>query len=78
NDGGGIIEAEIHLAKRPKLFRQTEPALNHRISQMLSPDCLLSASRSFVTAALNQEILNASNPFYRSHRDVLGSSSAGG
>ncbi|MDH7804563.1 hypothetical protein P3T31_004631 [Rhizobium sp. AN70] len=25
NDGGGIIEAEIHLAKRPKLFRQTEP-----------------------------------------------------
>ncbi|PLU25129.1 hypothetical protein BMJ31_10870, partial [Sinorhizobium medicae] len=22
-----IIEAEIHLAKRPKLFRQTEPAL---------------------------------------------------
>ncbi|WP_205928130.1 hypothetical protein, partial [Rhizobium leguminosarum] len=27
NDGGGIIEAEIHLAKRPKLFRQTEPAL---------------------------------------------------
>jgi hypothetical protein len=28
NDGGGIIEAEIHLAKRPKLFRQTEPALS--------------------------------------------------
>ena len=27
NDGGGIIEAEIHLAKRPKLFRQTEPPL---------------------------------------------------
>ncbi|MBW8299958.1 MAG: hypothetical protein K0M60_10180 [Hydrogenophaga sp.] len=27
NEGGGIIEAEIHLAKRPKLFRQTEPAL---------------------------------------------------
>ncbi|MDX0765470.1 hypothetical protein GOD36_24995, partial [Sinorhizobium medicae] len=27
-DGGSIIEAEIHLAKRPKLFRQTEPALN--------------------------------------------------
>ncbi|WP_345483554.1 hypothetical protein, partial [Shinella granuli] len=22
NDGGGIIEAEIHLAERPKLFRQ--------------------------------------------------------
>ncbi|WP_205928988.1 hypothetical protein, partial [Rhizobium leguminosarum] len=30
NDGGGIIEAEIHLAKRPKLFRQTEPALRAR------------------------------------------------
>ena len=27
-DGGGIIEAEIHLAKRPKLFRQTAPALS--------------------------------------------------
>ncbi|WP_210214406.1 hypothetical protein, partial [Sinorhizobium medicae] len=27
DDGGSIIEAEIHLAKRPKLFRQTEPAL---------------------------------------------------
>ncbi|MBB4145961.1 hypothetical protein GGQ72_004529, partial [Rhizobium rhizoryzae] len=27
NNGGGIIEAEIHLAKRPKLFRQTEPPL---------------------------------------------------
>ncbi len=27
NDGGGIIEAEIHLAKSPKLFRQTEPPL---------------------------------------------------
>ncbi|MGO7237544.1 hypothetical protein ACCS73_34205, partial [Rhizobium brockwellii] len=25
--GGSIIEAEIHLAKRPKLFRQTEPPL---------------------------------------------------
>ncbi|WP_210214685.1 hypothetical protein, partial [Sinorhizobium medicae] len=29
DDGGSIIEAEIHLAKRPKLFRQTEPALSH-------------------------------------------------
>ncbi|RAS02512.1 putative transposase [Ensifer adhaerens] len=28
NNGGGIIEAEIHLAKRPKLFRQTEPPLS--------------------------------------------------
>ncbi|TCQ95026.1 hypothetical protein EDF70_1313, partial [Neorhizobium sp. JUb45] len=28
DDGGGIIEAEIHLTKRPKLFRQTEPPLN--------------------------------------------------
>ncbi|MFD1199934.1 hypothetical protein ACFQ3K_16695, partial [Brucella gallinifaecis] len=27
NDGGGIIAAEIHLTKRPKLFRQTEPPL---------------------------------------------------
>ncbi|WP_210212875.1 hypothetical protein, partial [Sinorhizobium meliloti] len=27
DDGGSIIKAEIHLAKRPKLFRQTEPAL---------------------------------------------------
>ncbi|WP_210240053.1 hypothetical protein, partial [Brucella gallinifaecis] len=27
-DGGGIIAAEIHLTKRPKLFRQTEPPLN--------------------------------------------------
>ncbi|MGO7428364.1 hypothetical protein ACCT09_53805, partial [Rhizobium ruizarguesonis] len=27
NDGGGIIEAEIHLAKRRNLFRQTEPSL---------------------------------------------------
>lgn len=27
NNGCGIIEAETHLAKRPKLFRQTEPAL---------------------------------------------------
>ncbi|MGF9567809.1 hypothetical protein AAIH70_30455, partial [Neorhizobium sp. BT27B] len=26
-DGGGIIEAEIHLTKRPKPFRQTEPPL---------------------------------------------------
>ncbi|MES4993917.1 hypothetical protein ABVB70_26885, partial [Agrobacterium radiobacter] len=26
-DGGSIIEAEIHLTKRPKLFRQTEPPL---------------------------------------------------
>ncbi|WP_168927619.1 multidrug effflux MFS transporter, partial [Brucella gallinifaecis] len=25
--GGGIIAAEIHLTKRPKLFRQTEPPL---------------------------------------------------
>jgi hypothetical protein len=28
DEGGGIIEAEIHLTKRPKLFRQTEPALS--------------------------------------------------
>ncbi|WP_210214367.1 hypothetical protein, partial [Sinorhizobium meliloti] len=28
DDGGSIIKAEIHLAKRPKLFRQTEPALS--------------------------------------------------
>ncbi|WP_235902058.1 hypothetical protein [[Ochrobactrum] quorumnocens] len=27
NDGGGIIEAVIHLAKRPKLFRLTVPLL---------------------------------------------------
>jgi transposase InsO family protein len=27
NDGGGRIEAEIHLAQRPKQFRQTEPPL---------------------------------------------------
>ncbi|PRX03202.1 UNVERIFIED_ORG: Tn3 transposase DDE domain-containing protein [Martelella mediterranea] len=27
DDGGSIIEAEIHLEKRPKLFKQTEPAL---------------------------------------------------
>lgn len=27
NDGSGIIEPEIHLAKRLKLFRQTEPPL---------------------------------------------------
>ncbi|WP_210214688.1 hypothetical protein, partial [Sinorhizobium medicae] len=32
DDGGSIIEAEIHLAKRPKLFRQTEPALYGRVS----------------------------------------------
>lgn len=25
NDGGDTIEAEIHAAKRPILFRQTEP-----------------------------------------------------
>ncbi|WP_205920317.1 hypothetical protein, partial [Rhizobium leguminosarum] len=39
NDGGGIIEAEIHLAKRPKLFRQTEPALifGRRSIQNASP-----------------------------------------
>ncbi len=28
DDGGSIIEAEIHLAKRSKLFRQTEPPLS--------------------------------------------------
>ena len=28
NDGGRIIEAETHLIKRPKLFRQTEPPLS--------------------------------------------------
>ncbi|MBB4408717.1 hypothetical protein GGE29_004372 [Agrobacterium tumefaciens] len=28
NDGGGIIEAGIHLAKRPKLVRQTEPCVD--------------------------------------------------
>jgi putative transposase len=27
NDGGGMMEAETHLAKRPKLLRQTEPPL---------------------------------------------------
>ncbi|CVI25204.1 hypothetical protein AGR4A_pAt30019 [Agrobacterium tumefaciens str. B6] len=27
DDGGGISKAEIHLEKRPKLFRQTEPPL---------------------------------------------------
>ncbi|WP_210240059.1 response regulator, partial [Brucella gallinifaecis] len=29
--GGGIIAAEIHLTKRPKLFRQTEPPLTSEI-----------------------------------------------
>ena len=27
DDGGGTIEAEIHLTRRPKLFKQTEPTL---------------------------------------------------
>ncbi len=27
DDGGSIVEAEIHLEKRPKLFKQTEPPL---------------------------------------------------
>jgi hypothetical protein len=30
NDGGSTIEADIHLEKRPELFRQTEPPLFRR------------------------------------------------
>lgn len=32
DDGDDVIEAEIHLAKRPDLFKQTEPALDLFIS----------------------------------------------
>src|SRR5690606_33140222 len=35
NDGGGIIEAEIHLTKRPKLCRQAEPLLSEIYSNRL-------------------------------------------
>lgn len=35
DDGGRIIEAEIHLAKRPKLSRQTEPPLSQYHSNVL-------------------------------------------
>ena len=34
DDGGSMIEAEIHLAKRPKLFRQTEPVLSTQSLQL--------------------------------------------
>ncbi|MBA8862529.1 hypothetical protein FHW19_004276 [Ochrobactrum anthropi] len=44
---GGIIEAEIHLAKRPKLFRQTEPLL-------------LVASRAFRHNAKSRKLSNNS------------------
>ncbi|WP_210171782.1 hypothetical protein, partial [Rhizobium sp. Root1203] len=58
NDGGGIIEAEIHLAKRPKLFRQTEPPLiesRHRYSS--NADLQSSDQHSLILRAMDLNLI---------------------
>ncbi|MGO7079335.1 hypothetical protein ACCT03_37025, partial [Rhizobium johnstonii] len=57
-DGGGIIEAEIHLAKRPKLFRQTEPALSQRSIEKSFTGCQL----SYLQRTLGRRSTITSNP----------------